>query len=350
MARRPALRAAARLLLVAAAASLGLGAAAPEAFRWNLPPGVAPPPVPTDNPMTVEKVELGRRLFYDADLSIDGTTACATCHEQHRGFADGDATHPGAGGAPGRRNVMGLANVGYLSPLTWADPRQRSLEHQLLTPMFGDHPVEMGMSPTSTVLHDRLAEDACYPRMFAAAFPEDGGGIEAATVAKAIAAFERSLVSFDSPFDRAHRGDATAMTDDARRGERLFRDERVGCAGCHAGPLFTDRRFHRLDAPSAAAADRGLWEVTGLGRDDQAFRTPSLRNVALTAPYLHDGSAQTLAAAIRAHGPRGQALGETETAALVAFLDSLSDPGFAANPAYRLPPPCPRPDGATAPP
>jgi cytochrome c peroxidase len=106
-----------------------------DGYRWQLPAGVVAPPVPADNLMSAAKVELGRRLFYDADLSRDGTTSCGTCHEQHRAFTEGNATHPGVGGVPGRRNVMALANVGYFNPLTWADPNQHRLEEQVLVPL-----------------------------------------------------------------------------------------------------------------------------------------------------------------------------------------------------------------------
>ncbi len=124
------------------------------------------PPVPPDNSMSAAKVALGRRLFYDADLSIDGTLSCATCHEQHRAFTEGNATHPGVGGVPGRRNVMALANVAYFDPLTWADPRQHSLEQQVAVPFAGTHPVEMGMAGKEKELAQRLAADPCYRRMF----------------------------------------------------------------------------------------------------------------------------------------------------------------------------------------
>jgi cytochrome c peroxidase len=325
--------------LVIAAAALALAAAkAPEpAFRFDLPAGAAPPPVPPDNPMSAAKVELGRRLFYDADLSRDGTMSCGTCHEQRRAFTDGNATHPGVGEHPGRRNALGLANVGYLSPLTWADPTRRSLEDQMLVPLQGEHPVEMGMKGQETELARRLSADACYREMFRQAFPEHGGRIATGEVVQAIAAFERTLLSFDSPYDRARRGGvADALTPAAERGERLFFGE-AGCASCHAGANFTDGRFHRLVPP--APGDRGVFEITGRAGDDGAFRTPSLRNAELTGPYLHDGSAASLEDAIRRHGPeRTGALSRPQAMAeVIAFLDALTDRRFVSDPRFALP-------------
>lgn len=331
------------------AAAVCLAAAAPkDGYVWRLAPAT-PPPVPADNPMSEAKVELGRRLFYDADLSLDGTMSCATCHEQKRGFTDSNRTHGGVTGDPGRRNVMALANVGYFSSLTWGDPRHRSLEDQALVPIAGEHPVEMGMAGHAAELSRRLEADPCYRRAFTAAFPEVRGAITLATVTKAIAAFERTLISYDAPYDRFRRGDRQAMSPEAQAGDALFHGAAMGCANCHAGVRLTDAdranveaSFHRLPGLPLRPDDRGLGEVTGRAQDDGRFRTPSLRNVALTAPYLHDGSAPTLEAAIGAHFV-GSRPSPEEMSALVAFLDALTDEGFAADPRFSLPKPqaCP---------
>jgi cytochrome c peroxidase len=177
------------------------------------------------------RIELGRRLFYDADLSIDGTMACATCHEQKRAFTDGNRTHPGVHGGPGLRNVQSLANVAAFSPLTWADPAQRTLEQQALTPLAGDDPVEMGMD--LSILPSRLKGRPCYPALFAAAFPEANGEVSVETVTAALAAFQRTLVSLDAPYDHRERGDARVMSEEAACGEAAFM---ALCASCHAGP------------------------------------------------------------------------------------------------------------------
>jgi cytochrome c peroxidase len=323
---------------------------AADGFDWHLPPGIALPPLPAGNGMTQAKIELGRRLFYDADLSRDGTLSCGTCHEQRRAFTEGNATHPGVGGARGRRNVMALANVAWFSPLTWADPVQRDLETQVHVPLMGDHPVEMGMAGHDQELVQRLSADDCYRQMFAAAFP--GSGIDVANVSRALAAFERTLVSYDAPYDRFRRGDAKALTPQAREGARLFQS--LGCAGCHAGTNFTDLSFHHIglyDVDGKGGypdTDHGLREISGKAQDEGAFRTPSLRNVALTAPYMHDGSVKTLDAAIAAHfagaNPlRDKQLGgvtvtPAQSARLVDFLAALTDQGFVTNPDLALPP------------
>ena len=312
------------------AIAVPLGAAAPlwqRALPANLPTlaTLPEPAVPPGSETTPARVELGRRLFYDADLSADGTMACATCHEQKHAFADGNRTHPGVTGEPGRRNVPGLANVGWMSPLTLADPAITTLEAQVATPLLGTHPVEMGMAGRAAAIAGRLGRDSCYRTMFARAFPQTGGAIDLANVARALASFERRLASFDSAYDRG------ALPEPARAGSALFAR---ACASCHAGPLFTDLKAHRLGPVDRAADDQGLFEKTGSEDDRGRFRTPSLRNVALTGPWWHDGSAPGLDAAIARHG---KAYGPAELASLTAFLAALSDPGFTTRKDLALP-------------
>ena len=268
------------------------------------------------------QVALGRRLFYDADLSLDGSMACATCHVQRHGFADSTRTRAGVTGEPGRRNVPGLANVGRRASLTWGDATLRTLEAQALVPLQGEHPVEMGMKGQDGELARRLGANGCYVRLFRAGFPEVDGRIDMATVTRALGTFQRSLLSADAPVDCA-RGNDTA-------GTRLFRRH---CATCHSGPDMTDDRFHRVDG--IHAADRGLGEISGRARDDGRFRTPSLRNVAVSAPYFHDGASPTLADAIRRH--RGLRLDEEEVTALVDHLGGFTDPTFLADPRFAYP-------------
>ncbi|MDD3798598.1 MAG: cytochrome c peroxidase [Novosphingobium sp.] len=308
-----------------AALSLLLVAAGAPYWPGQLPSGLAAPSVPPGNPMSAAKVELGRRLFYDADLSADGTMACATCHEQKHAFADGNCTHPGVTGEPGRRNVPGLANVAWFGKLTFADPAQTSLEAQVAVPVTGTHPVEMGMAGREAEIGQRLARDACYRTMFRKAFPEDGGKIDFANTARAIASFERTLVSLDSPYDRGQ------LSPQAVQGQALFEQE---CAACHSGSFLTDMAYHRTGAYDENAADQGLSEATGRADDAGKFRTPSLRNTALTGPWWHDGSAGTLEQAIIRHGT---SYGPKELARLTAFLESLSDTGFTQDKALSLP-------------
>ena len=158
------------------------------------------------------KIELGRRLFYDGDLSWDGTMSCATCHEQKRGFTDPNKTRAGFDGQPGERNIQTMANVGWFKSLTWGGPQVDTLEHQALIPIEGLVPVEMGFAGRPEgVLAQRLKDQACYPELFAAAFPERGGKIDMDTITMALSAFQRSLVSLDAPYDRYRRGDAAEI-------------------------------------------------------------------------------------------------------------------------------------------
>lgn len=313
----------------------------------------AQPPSPRNNPPTPMKIELGRRLFYDGDLSWDGTMSCATCHEQKRGFTDPNKTRPGFDGQPGERNIQTLANVGWFGSLTWGGPQVDTLEHQALIPIEGFVPVEMGFGGRPEgLLAQRLADQACYPELFKAAFPERDGKIDMDTITLALSAFQRALVSLDAPYDRWRRGDEAAMSDQAKRGAALFEEKQ--CATCHAGPHFTDsalpgvkakEAFHRLAWPKDGVADTGLARITQKAEDAGKFRTPGLRNVALSAPYMHDGEVATLPDAIRHHYADARAgdkrlvlsVSDSEVADLVAFLDALTDKGFVTDARFSRP-------------
>lgn len=360
-----------RVLIVAVA----LGCAPARAYDWGLPRWVPEPVVPADNPMTAAKVELGRFLFYDTRLSSDGTVSCATCHQQARAFTDGRARPVGVHGTPGVRSAMGLANVAYLPVLTWANPTQRRLETQALVPLFGSRPVEMGLEGQEQALFARLRADPSYRERFARAFPEVDGDIDLRTLTHALASFERSLLSFRSAYDRyRYSGDTTALSTAARRGEALFFGEDLECSHCHGGLNLTDNVQHvrlpdaeigfhntglyNLDGHGAYPTDNpGIREFTGVSTDEGKFRTPSLRNVALTAPYMHDGSIATLEAVIRDHyAEQGKAARDGGTPSplrddlivgfevsgddvsdLVAFLESLTDVEFTKDPRFANP-------------
>ena len=252
-----------------------------------------------------------------------------------RAFTDGRPVGIGATGEPHTRNVPSLANVVYRPVLTWVDPKSRRLEDQLLVPLLGTHPVELGATPDEILRV--VGEDAIYRGLFAESF---AGEITLATLAKAIAAFERTLISFDSPWDRYRGGDETAIPPEAKRGEVLFFSERTQCFRCHPAPDFTDS-YKTADLPFEEIAFHDI----GLdGTDTVRARAPSLRNVAVTGPYMHDGSVESLAEAIDiyAAGGRGVArsrpsksayvrgfvLSDSEKSDLIAFLTSLTDTGF----------------------
>ena len=358
---------------------LSTGVAAP-AFDWGLPSWVPEPVVPAHNPMSTAKVELGRHLFYDPRLSANGQMACATCHHQDKAFTDGLARSPGVTGESAPRNAQSLANVAYMPTLTWANPLLTELEVQALIPLFGEHPVEMGMAGREQELFARLAADTTYARLFALAFPAEaaqgaGALYSLSTLTKALAAFQRSLVSFNSPYDRYRYGNQpNAISPAAKRGEELFFGERMECYHCHGGFLFSDNIKHnRLPFPELGFHHTGLYNSDGRGSypkgheglqdittrpdDHGQFRTPSLRNVAVTAPYMHDGSIATLHDVIRHHyavagrgakqgaGPsplrsafiEGFAVSDAEVNDLVAFLESLTDTEFLHNPRHANP-------------
>jgi cytochrome c peroxidase len=343
--------------LVAAALLLGGGGSATTGlWEWRLPAWVPPPAL--NRPLRAAEVELGRWLFHDTRLSRDGTMSCATCHQQARAFTVNRATVPGVDGSPGQKNPMSLVNLAWAPVLTWANPAQTSLERQALIPLFSDHPVEMGMSGREEELFARLAADPRYPSMFAAAFPEREGAITLETITRALAAFQRAIVSFSSPYDRYRwGGEREAISAAARRGERLFFGERLECYHCHGGFLFTDNVMHsRLIGPEIGFHDTGVARAGGIGehtgdaRQMGAFRTPSLRNVALTAPYMHDGSMATLEEVIRHYERGGRQRGPNTSALLagfrltprerrdlIAFLESLTDPGLTTDPRFADP-------------
>lgn len=283
-------------------------------YHWDLPPGFPTPRVPLDNPMSEAKVRLGRSLFYDQRLSVNGTESCASCHRQELAFTDGRATAIGATGQSHSRGAMSLVNVAYSSVLTWSDPNLRSLEKQALIPMLGEHPEELGLYGREESVLESFRADPAYRGLFSEAFPDSAKNAFTLTnVAKALAAFERTIISARSPWDRFHYGgDANAISDSAKRGEVLFfSDELAGCFRCHGGFNFSDAtdyagnthvpaEFHNTGlynlpgALSYPSPNLGIYSHTKRAADVGKFKTPTLRNVELTAPYMHDGSVATL--------------------------------------------------------
>jgi cytochrome c peroxidase len=402
------------------------------ACQIALPIGFPCPRIPPDNPLTTEKIELGRFLFYDTRMSDNQTYSCASCHQQDKAFTDGNAVAIGSTGQHHVRSAMSLTNVAYAATLTWANPNESSrgtgaattygLEHQALTPMFGDNPItELGLR-SEDELTGRLQTDPRYQRMFREAFPTEANPITLDSVLRAVASFERTLISGNSPYDKSIIDDS-AISDSARRGENLFlTSENENCFHCHNDFNLTTSNDHQdlvvaanitfvntglynvrcsdfalptLDLlwcdhpppPETCALqtdanpglgcncdgtgpqdmgcypppNTGTYSITNLSQDMGRFKPPTLRNIAVTAPYMHDGSIDTLdhvldhyAAGGRtiSDGPyagvgsdsptkgqflRGFPLNDKDRADVLAFLDSLTDQDFLTNPHFADP-------------
>jgi cytochrome c peroxidase len=319
-------------LFVAASAAAG------EGWVWDLPKGFPVPRVPADNPMSAAKVELGRYLFYDARMSVNGKQSCASCHKQELAFTDGRATGLGTTGEAHSRSAMSLVNIAYGATLTWANPGMKTLEEQALTPMFGEHPVELGLREGDGFV-PMLRRDAKYREQFARAFPEDGDPFTIANVTKAIACFERSIISGRSPYDRYHYGgDDHAVSEAAKRGEILFFDQHHSCFRCHGGFNFSSAAFHNNGLyHSYPANNPGMYEHTKVEADVGKFKAPTLRNIAVTGPYMHDGSLRTLEEVLEHYATGGRKnpnqdhlvhgfeMSAQERSDLIAFLNALTD-------------------------
>jgi cytochrome c peroxidase len=299
----------ATLLALLCAACAPAGSDSGREYAWDLPEGFPEPAVPADNPLTISKVELGRYLFYDSRLSRSGTLACASCHAQARAFTSAQVHDRGATGSVLRHVAPSLVNVAYAPRLTWANPVLRELERQVQVPLFADRPVELGLPGTDVDLRVRLGGEPRYTELFAAAFPEDAQPLTALHVIQALACFERTLIAGDSDYDRGGAASASVQ-----RGAALFFSETTHCAECHAGFAFSDYAFHNtglydVDGHGGYPKDdRGVIELTGDASDMGRFRTPTLRNVALTAPYMHDGSIATLAEVIDHYAAGGSVI------------------------------------------
>lgn len=311
------------LSLSALAATLLLGCkdaaheTAPPPYELSLPPGFPAPFIPADNPLSEPKIALGKSLFSDKRLSGNQTMACASCHLADKAFADGKVTPTGATGDKVPRNSPGLFNVGYLSTLTWANPTLTTLEAQVIVPLVNEHPVELGISSLTREALARLGDDVETRRAFQLAFPHEPDPVSIENVARAIASYERTLLSGRSPYDRAtYDGDASAMSASAARGMDLFFSERTECYHCHSGFLFTtavrtagtvhlesafeNTGLYNIDGMGAYPGDNvGLHEFTMDPGDMGRMRIPTLRNLTLTAPYMHDGSVATLGNQVR---------------------------------------------------
>ena len=335
-------------------------------YAWRLPENFPMPRVPAGNPMTAAKVEVGRHLFYDVRLSGNETESCATCHEQALAFSDGRARSVGSTGQLTPRGAPSLVNVAYDATLTWANPALVTLETQIQVPLFGTMPVELGINDSNKAqVLARIAREPWYRRAFHRAYPRLRRPVGWKTIVLSIAAFERSIISADSLYDRYLRGEAK-LTASQTRGMNIFMGEKGECVHCHGSFLFSDQatyagapderpRFHNdglynIGGTGAYPADNtGLFAITGRAQDMGRFKAPSLRNVALTAPYMHDGSMTTLQEVVAHYAAGGSVitdgpyagdartspykdpliskidLSEQDQADLVAFLRTLTD-------------------------
>ncbi len=296
----------------------------------DLPRHIAMPAVPEYNPLTKEKIALGRRLFYDQRLSGNETQSCASCHMQHLAFSDGVATPFGSTGHALVRNSQGLANAAYNTTLTWGNNALLELEDQIRIPILSDNPVELGVNDGNRdIVFARFAADPVYQQMFAAAFPESDATITLNKIVFALASFSRAIVSGDSPYDRYYLGDRGALTPQQVRGLRLFNSEKFECFHCHNGvnftvsyrdarttpgnityPFFNNGLYNIGGDGSYPLGNQGLYEITQDPDDRGFFRPQGLRNVAITGPYMHDGSIATLREVLE-HYARGGRLIET---------------------------------------
>lgn len=345
-------------------------------WSWSLPAYFPEPKVPADNPMSADKVELGRFLFYDRKLSGNGQQACAGCHRQDKAFTDGLAQAVGSTGEVHPRGAQQLVNVVYNATLTWANPSLVTLERQMETPLFGERPIEMGVNDANKdAVLQRLRDDAAasaYPQRFAAAFPLEEQPINWGNVIKAIAAFQRTLISGNSRYDQ-WLSSKTTLSDTELRGMKLFFGEKAECFHCHGSFNFNDQIVHAgsriVEMPfsntglynvgntgSFPEPNRGVFELTARAEDMGKFRAPSLRNVEVTAPYMHDGTITTLEDVLRFYAAGGRNitsgpyagdgranpyksdlvsridLSDQEQADILAFLRTLTDHEFLTNP------------------
>lgn len=363
-----------------------------SSWTWHLPPNFPAPAVPADNPMSEARFQLGRLLFYDKKLSGAGAFACASCHLQSRAFTDGNRVSVGASGQRTPRNAPGIVNSVYHATYTWARPDLTSLElqldivHQATGPLFGTSPVEMGVNTENKAsVLQRFATDEHYQSRFKEAFPGEANPVTFVNIIKAIACFERGVLTGGSKYDLYQRGQAT-LTATEERGRLLFSSEKAECFHCHGSFNFNeqvnyqgirsiDKLFHNTglynigDTPLGTfpAPNRGVFEQTGVASDMGAFRTPSLQNVEVTGPYMHDGSIATLKGVLDFYAAGGRHITPTDPelgaccagdgrnnpyksdlvpeinlsikdkADLLAFLKTLTDTTLLTNPRYANP-------------
>jgi cytochrome c peroxidase len=377
-----------KLALLTLLGSILLGCGGPNLFPspgpdpitdwvWDLPPSFPTPFVPKDNLMTKAKVSLGRFLFYDKRLSGNETQSCGSCHRQELAFTDGRSVSVGSTGEVTPRNAQGLANIVYNSTLTWANPSLLSLEKQIELPLFGDNPIELGIhNNNQSEILARIKSDEKYKELFSLAFPEQDP-ISWINIVKATSSFQRSLISSNSKFDKFIRKEASFTLAESR-GMNLFFGEKAECFHCHGSFNFNDQVIHKdtrsielifhntglfniAGTGAFPENNTGIFELTGNPSDMGKFRAPSLRNIELTAPYMHDGSMSSLSEVLDFYSEGGRNittgpfsgdgrlnphksdliarinLSPEEKDDIIQFLKTLTDHQFVTNPAFSNP-------------
>ena len=348
-------------------------------YQWPIIEGFPKPQVPENNPMTQAKVNLGRVIFFDKNLSANQKQACESCHHQEFAFGENIPHSVGSTKQEHRRNSPVLVNIAYNKTLTWAHDGLTSIERQILLPMFGEFPIELGITGHENQVLARFSTLE-YQLLFADAFPQQALSFD--LIVKALASYVRSLISLNSPFDTyAYLGEDDAISASALRGMNLFFSEQLECHHCHGGFNFTqstshekqiiDRRpFHNTGLYNVKSGDEnvkygypkhdtGLAEISTLTRDNGRFRAPTLRNIEVSAPYMHDGSMASLADVIDFYAAGGRnittgkfqgdgrnnplkskfikgfTLTTDEKNDLISFLKTLTDPHFLSDPQHR---------------
>jgi cytochrome c peroxidase len=297
------------------------------------PAGLAALPIPSDNPLTEARIELGKQLYFDPRLSRDNTVSCASCHDPAKGWSNGKAVATGIDGQKGGRSAPTIINAAYQHFQFW-DGRAAGLEGQALGPI--QNPIEMNL--TLEELVEKLNKIEGYKKQFQEVF---GSDVTADGVAKAIASFERTVLSGDAPFDRYKAGDKNALSEAAERGRQVFFNK-AQCSSCHTGPNFTDGAFHNIGiGMEHEKPDEGRKAESKLEGDRGAFKTPTLREIARTAPYMHDGRLKALEEVVEYYDKGGTPnpqldenifplnLSDEQKGDLVTFLkEALASPSY----------------------
>ncbi len=349
-----------------------------HSWSWSLPPNFPTPPVPADNAMSEDKFQLGRNLFYDKRLSGNGSYACESCHNQNKAFTDGKALSVGSTGQTLNRNAPSLINSAYHATYTWVNPTLTNLETQMATPLFATEIVEMGVDDSNkSIILQRFKDVPAYIQLFKSAFPDETDPINFDNIIKAIAAFERGLLTGNSKYELYQKSQAT-LTDAEERGRVLFNGEKAECFHCHGSFNFNDQvnflgkraeenLFHNTGLYNIGGNgtfplnNQGLIKFSGKTSDMGLFRAQSLWNVGVTAPYMHDGSIATLEEVLDFYSAGGRnitsglyqgdgrlnpyksglvgliSLTEQEKADIVAFLKTLTDESMLTNERFSNP-------------